>query len=348
MRSSLPLLLSFLLVQSSFSASLPAAPPEDARALLDKGVSLQKQAKFDEAIRTLESAVDLDVGDELAAEVRVELAKTFFQKGKAASEGRLEDVDYRIYFRRAEKTFSEVIARYSRVKDEAAYAAYMIGSCHLLLGDMKKAYEAYKKAYYDHADSEMGPKALARIGVTLAGLGDSTKAIRIFRAFLERYPDDPSAKKVKRYIGQVSFVGSRAPRIQATRWLNGVAPAGLEDLRGEVVVLVFFGTWCKQCTKELPHLKRAIRRWRDNGVVFLGIADPDDEKVREPVEFYVKKNKLNFLDVALDSGGRSWRPYRVTGLPAAAIIDRKGIVRWRGHFAFMGHTLLERLLREDA
>jgi hypothetical protein len=64
------------------------------------------------------------------------------------------------------------------------------------------------------------------------------------------------------------------------------------------------------------------------------------------VEIYVETNKVPFLDVALDEGGRSWYPYRVSGLPAAVVIDQKGIVRWRGHYTFMGHTLLDTLLAE--
>ena len=51
-------------------------------------------------------------------------------------------------------------------------------------------------------------------------------------------------------------------------------------------------------------------------------------------------------NVALDEGGRNWRPYQVSGLPAAAIIDQDGILRWRGHYTFMGQSLLEELLPE--
>jgi thiol-disulfide isomerase/thioredoxin len=134
--------------------------------------------------------------------------------------------------------------------------------------------------------------------------------------------------------------------VRADQWLYGATPGGLEDLKGEVVVLVFFGTWCKNCSTELPHIKRVIKRWDDKGVVFLGIINPDDPKSREPVEFYVNRNKIHFTDVALDRKESSWRPYHVTGLPAAVVVDRNGTIRWRGHFAFIGNTLLEKLLAE--
>lgn len=339
--------LSLFLVPMSLTLAAAADDPNSPQALLDAGVQLRKQGKYDEAIRTLERARAAATDGALAAEVRVEIGETYFRKGKDAAEGHLEGVDHEKVLRQAAKAYEEVVDRYPKEKERAAHAAYMIGSSHLLLGDMQKAYDAYRRAYIKYPGSKTQPRALVRLGVTLTGLGDSRKAVRIFQAFLNKYPEDVNAKKVRRYINQVLLVGAPAPDLRVTRWLNGTVRRGLKDLRGEVVVLVFFGTWCAQCSKELPHLKREMAHWRDRGVVFLGVADPDDEKVREPVEFYVKRNRVDFLDVALDSGGRNWKPYRVTGLPAAVVIDRRGTVRWRGHFAFIGRTLLDKLVREN-
>jgi hypothetical protein len=81
-------------------------------------------------------------------------------------------------------------------------------------------------------------------------------------------------------------------------------------------------------------------------VVFLGVANPDDPKSTQPVDFYVQKNQIPFQDVALDRGGNSWGPYRVGSLPAGVLIDRKGVIRWRGHPAFFPGPLTEQLVSE--
>jgi thiol-disulfide isomerase/thioredoxin len=211
---------------------------------------------------------------------------------------------------------------------------------------MKEALKSYQRAYDDYPTSKHRPKALVRIGVCHAGMGDAAKAQAIYKKFMALYPQDANVSKVRKYNYQAGLVGQKAPRLQVSRWLYGVLSNGLEDLRGEVVVLVFFGTWCTNCHRELPHIKRAMRRWSREGVVFLGIVDPDDSRAEQPVDFYVRKNRVDYLDVVLDRRGRSWAPYRVTALPAAVVIDREGIVRWRGHFAFFSHTLVERLLTE--
>ncbi len=93
-------------------------------------------------------------------------------------------------------------------------------------------------------------------------------------------------------------------------------------------------------------MRRDVEEWSNKGAVFIGIANPKDPNGTSPVDVYVNVNKVPFFDVALDEGGRSWYPYRVGGLPAAVIIDQNGIVRWRGHYTFMGQTLLEDLLSQ--
>ncbi len=114
----------------------------------------------------------------------------------------------------------------------------------------------------------------------------------------------------------------------------------------KLVAVVFFATWCPNCRKELPHLRHLVKRWESRDVVFLGVADPDDPQSTLPVETYVQKNRLSFFEVALDKGSLASGPYRVSGFPAAALIDRKGIVRWRGHPAFFPNSLVEKLLKE--
>ena len=292
----------------------------------------------------------------LDPELLLELAETYFRRGKDAREESLEPgevvEDPGSNLETSAALFREVVNRYKDELDFSSQAAYMTGSCYLLLGDHRRGLAAYKSAFENFPrTSKYRSKALERAGICNAGIGDHVQARAFFNKYLRDFGNDPkyssTAKKIRtRYLNELGMVGRPAPPLNATRWLKGVVDGGLESLRGEVIVLTFFSTWCNHCKSELPQMRRDVEKWSDKGVVFIGIANPNDPKRTSPVEIYVETNKVPFLDVALDEGGGSWRPYRVSGLPAAVVIDQKGIVRWRGHYTFMGHTLLDTLLAE--
>ncbi len=342
-----------LLLQLPLTIALLSGQPETPKKVLDRGLQLQKQDKYDEAIALLEAGSKLKAPDAIAAEIMVELAETHFRKGKDAFEGKLKGVRPEPCLVESRRLFSQVTKTYPKVEEQSAIAAYMVGSCYILLGDMQRAYEAYCTAYFEYKSKKYQPRSLLRIGICLAGIGEAKKAIQIFQVFIKEYSNSkeeflkPLIMKARKYIYELQLVGKPAKAIKADKWLRGAVPGGLEDLRGEVVVLIFFATWCKNCGAELVHIKQEIARWSDKGIIFIGIIDPDDPKAREPVDFYVKRNKIDFTDVAFDARTVNWHSYRVTGLPAVAIVDKKGTIRWRGHSAFIGHTLINKLLAES-
>ncbi|MDE0739372.1 MAG: redoxin domain-containing protein [Planctomycetota bacterium] len=340
----------------SLGYNLDGQEEGDPKAELEKGLSLQKQGRYTKAIEVLGHAAAMKGDESLRAEILLELAETYFRRGKDAQQESLETgevvEDPDASLETSAVLFKEVARRYKTELDFSTQAAYMAGSCYLLLGDHQRGLKAYKSAFENFPrTSKYRSKALERAGVCYAGIGNPIQARAFFKKYVKDYGADPkfasTAKKIRtRYLNELGLVGRPAPPLNATRWLKGVVDGGLESLRGEVIVLTFFSTWCNHCKSELPQMRRDVEKWSDKGVVFIGIANPSDPKGTSPVEIYVETNKVPFLDVALDEGGRSWRPYRVSGLPAAVVIDQKGIVRWRGHYTFMGHTLLETLLAE--
>lgn len=98
----------------------------------------------------------------------------------------------------------------------------------------------------------------------------------------------------------------------------------LSSLRGQVVILHFWATWCPRCLSEMPLLEEVARDRAPHGVQVLAInlAEP-----RRRVERYLKEQSLE-LKVLLDSKGSVAGKYGVVGLPASIVIDRQGrIVR---------------------
>jgi thiol-disulfide isomerase/thioredoxin len=119
----------------------------------------------------------------------------------------------------------------------------------------------------------------------------------------------------------------------------------LSELKGKVVVLNFWGIWCKSCRQEIPHLSALDREWRERGLVVLG-ADYGDAP--EDLAPFVKELEMSY-PVLVDDGLAD--EYEVLVYPTSVVIDRKGLIRLRveGYreesFEDM-KSLVERLLEE--
>ena len=91
------------------------------------------------------------------------------------------------------------------------------------------------------------------------------------------------------------------------------------DLRGKVVLVNFWATWCPPCRKEMPDLDALYRRFAAKGFVVLGISDEEKQKV-EP---FIREHKVTF-PVLLDPGRKVNDAFVVEGIPKSFVYDRDG------------------------
>jgi cytochrome c biogenesis protein CcmG/thiol:disulfide interchange protein DsbE len=105
----------------------------------------------------------------------------------------------------------------------------------------------------------------------------------------------------------------------------------LSDLRGKVVVLNFWASWCIPCKDEAPELRAAWQRYDENEVVFLGIAYADNGPRSMA---FMENYGLNYLN-APDLGTRISELYNIQGVPETFIIDKDGSV---AEFIYAGVT----------
>jgi len=97
----------------------------------------------------------------------------------------------------------------------------------------------------------------------------------------------------------------------------------LLDLRGKVVLLNFWATWCVPCRTEMPTLEALYRRYKDRGLAVLAVNI--DMLSTAGVEAFVKEVAMTF-QIVLDPSWSTARAYRVLGLPTTYLIDRVGNV----------------------
>ena len=103
----------------------------------------------------------------------------------------------------------------------------------------------------------------------------------------------------------------------------------LSDYIGNrVVVLNFWASWCPPCREETPGMERIWTKYRDNGLLLVGINVQDSV---EDAEAYVDEFQITF-PIILDRDGSTSINYGVTGLPVSFLLNSEGIIvdRWVG------------------
>ena len=93
----------------------------------------------------------------------------------------------------------------------------------------------------------------------------------------------------------------------------------LQDLKGKVVLVNFWATWCPPCRKEMPDLQALFDKYKDQGLVVLSISDEDAAKVTP----FIAERKVTY-PVLLDPGRKVNQEFVVEGIPKSFVYDREG------------------------
>jgi peroxiredoxin len=124
------------------------------------------------------------------------------------------------------------------------------------------------------------------------------------------------------------LMNKEAPALEIEEWL-GDDLGQISDHRGKAVLLVFWATWCPHCRKEMPKLQELWQKHQDDDFMLIAVTRNSRGQTTEKVREYASENGLT-MPIAIDPGGTS-RAYGVSGIPAAAVVDKSGKVVWRNH-----------------
>jgi peroxiredoxin len=145
----------------------------------------------------------------------------------------------------------------------------------------------------------------------LLGLAAASFAAGVALLVALRPPADPPLR-----------AGAPAPGFELPG-LSGDA-VDLGDLRGRVVFVNFWATWCPPCRKEAPALERLYRNLRAEGFEVLGVSI-DDPSARDAIERFREEFGLTF-PLLVDPDRSAYRAYQATGVPETFLVDRAGRV----------------------
>jgi cytochrome c biogenesis protein CcmG/thiol:disulfide interchange protein DsbE len=122
-------------------------------------------------------------------------------------------------------------------------------------------------------------------------------------------------------IAENALIGLPAPTFDAAT-LVGPFSSKLADLRGHVVILDFWATWCGPCTFTIPRLKQLHDKYAQSGLRIVGLSSEDPTLIRE----FVGRAAMNYT-IGHDVEDKISSAYLREGIPMFVVIDKAGIVR---------------------
>ena len=192
--------------------------------------------------------------------------------------------------------------------------------------DQKKLQAA--EAIFKQALAMEGAPPILRynLGVTLLQLNRDEEGVAELKQYINLEPRGPFIDMAR---GMVS--NPRRARENFAPDFSFTSSEGehitLEDLRGKVVLLDFWGTWCPPCVESVPELRTLHKRYSKDGTPFVLIGISSDNDEAEWKEF-TAKNEMSWAQYR-DKDRRIQRAFAVRSFPTYIVIDHEGVVRFR-------------------
>ena len=171
---------------------------------------------------------------------------------------------------------------------------------------------------YLATEGDPGPGVLQEVATTLEQAADSYTTL----AQLVRYEHVQASSDNPQFAAAMSKLEAADVRRESVNFtlsdLHGKTWT-LKDLRGKVVLVNFWATWCPPCRKEMPDMEALHQEFKEQGLVILAISDEESDKVQP----FITEHKFSY-PIVLDPGRKVNDLFEVEGIPKSFLYDRNG------------------------
>jgi thiol-disulfide isomerase/thioredoxin len=208
-------------------------------------------------------------------------------------------------------------SRIARIREAAAY---------LFSGQAKKALPRLQSLEKDYPDR---PEIYAReLAYALSRTGKQKEALAFMNAVEAEMVfrgNERLLPRIKSHFDKIRLVGKPLQEFNVKDHQTG-EKINPDTLKGKVVLIDFWATWCGPCIADMPNIIAAHKDLSDKGFVVFGVSLDDNQKRMEKMIADRKMNWLHHFD------GKKWEnelavQFDVHSIPASLLVDRKGIVQ---------------------
>jgi thiol-disulfide isomerase/thioredoxin len=284
---------------------------EKAQKTYKQGLDYQKQHMTEAALESFKKADKQDDGHCLPCQ------KKMIKYGRELGD-----------WKTAEIAGEEMVSE-AKAADDVAIARFQLGVVLRDEGLDKHKDEAFSRAHEEMAKvlaaTPNFPDAFYVDGQVLAHLKQDDAARKQFEQFVKMKPEgDMSRQRALRYISDPELARERmAPPFSIT--IADGQHIALDDLKGKVVLIDFWATWCPSCREALPHMRDIAKKFEGQPLVILSVSLDDDEKKWKD---FVAKNEMTWPQYR-DGGfkGSVSTLFSVRAIPQTFTIDADGVLQ---------------------
>lgn len=284
-------------------------PVDEAELALNNGRLLAKEGRIDEAVNEFRRAAKLK--DDKCSECFQMIGALNFQFSR----------------------FKEAAVAYRQAADlKPANEAelYNVLGVVLYLQNEKKSYEEAVEALQRSIQLSKGklPMAYYNLGFALIKSGKEEEGVGALKTYLLLDPNGNEASQARAVVANTKMVDARVAPAFAFKSNTG-EDLSIEKLRGKIVLLEFWASWCGPCRGELPEIKNIWKKYGGDQFIIVGI---NLDSNRPAFDTFTKQEGLSWPQYydGLGWGNKISQLYGVYAIPHSVLIDQDGIIKARG------------------
>ncbi len=311
----------------------------------------EKTNKLEELLKKYDKAVSSDEAELLKSKLLVEISRfkeaeekinyLINKESNVINEAKLVKVQSLIYQQNSDEALK--ILKSIEKKIEQGLELLSVYLYFALYSQDNKVAEEYANKFLNSTEiprelSQYKANVYRNLSAIAMNKNEPAKARKMLKKGISTAEDRGMKLSLEVELEQLQLIGKTAPTISAETWINSF-PLALERLKGKVVVIDFWATWCDPCRTVIPWLIEQYIKHKDKGLVIIGLtklygdfSDDTGDKGRvsktteiQLLRAFVQRHKIPY-PVAIAAEGINSEIYKVSAIPTMVFINRKGEV----------------------